>query len=157
MINATLQSVAVGNLVNLKTAFEVKNGHVLSVGAKDSAEVYAGVLPATATLGTEPLVLIFNDETTKNDYDNITTGSTHVAGTILRGYYLTAGDKVDFDALLLDGSPAVGKYLIPQNGSGKLVVADDLTDETKLAFQIKAATKIGFAKRNAWEAVVISA
>lgn len=157
MINVTLQSVNVGNLVTLKSSAVFKNGYIAGVGTKLSDEVYTAVAPATASLATAPLVIVFNDETTSLNYENITAGSNLPAGTLLRGYYLTAGDRIIIDNDLLTGSAAVNKFLIPANGSNLLAVADDLTGGTRLALEIKAETTIGFNKRQAWEAVVVSA
>jgi len=157
MINATFQSVNVGNIVNLKSTIAFKNGYVSTVGAKLFDEVYEAGSPSGTELDSAPLVMIFNDETTYLDYENITDGSNLPAGTPLRGYYLTEGDPVDIDATVIDGAGAVGKFLIPEAGSNILTVADDLTGGTKLAFEIKQATTIGFNKRPAWEAIVVSA
>ncbi len=61
------------------------------------------------------------------------------AGTILNVKLFTVNDIFLFTEDCLDGSPAVGKYLITQNADVNLVVADDLTDNTTVALKIEKA------------------
>ena len=60
-------------------------------------------------------------------------------------------------ATLIDGSPVVGQYLVPQNASMKLAAAADLIGGTRLALEVIEETTIGFANSAAWSARVISA
>lgn len=152
------QAIYVGNIDNVVHSAQMLNGYHVNLGslATGFKEVYDVAVPATATLGSAELLLIFNDETM---YDSSKTIAdfTIEAGTKARAYHLTVGDVVRFKETLLTGTPVVGKFLIPANGSMLLAVADDLTGATRLAYEIIEETTIGADNASAWRARVIKA
>ena len=150
------QAIYNGNITDVKHSAVMQNGHVVNIGALDADAVYNVALPATATLGSAEVCLIFNDETMYDAGKNISAYSVAI-GERARAYHMTVGDEVLFQASLLTGSPAVGKYLIPANGVMTLAVADDLTGATRFAMIITEATTIGYTKEVAYRARVIKA
>lgn len=149
------QAIYNGNISNVVHTAVMENGYVVNLGAKSTDDVHEVSVPATATLGSAEACLIFNDETSYDVGKSISDYSIAI-GEKARAYHLTVGDKVLFDAQVLDGVPVAGKFLIPQNASMKLIVADDLTGGTRLAFEIEEEDTIGFDRRAAWRARVIS-
>jgi len=112
------KAISNGNIYNVVSTVEMKNGFVgnlngLATGFKD---VYNFETPATATLETENLLLIFNDETQS---DPTKTISDYVipAGTKARAYFLSEGDMVKMDKDLISGTAVKGEYLVPADGS----------------------------------------
>lgn len=151
------QAIAVGNISNVVHDAVMQNGYIVNLGVKAGDDYYNVSVPATATLGTAEALLIFNDETMYLEGKTISDYSVPV-GTLARAYHLSVGDQILFDATLLTGTPAKGKFLIPADGVMTLAVADDLTGATKLALKIvDAVTTIGYDRRAAWRAMVIKA
>jgi hypothetical protein len=151
------QAVSVGNIENVFHSATMQNGYVVNLGAKNANGAFAVSVPATATLGSAEALLIYNDGFLYAEGKTITDYSI-AANEFARAYHLTVGDKVLFDATLLTGTPAKGKYLIPANGVMTLAVADDLTGATRLAFEIEdAVTTIGKRTVAGWRARVIKA
>ena len=148
------QAIYNGNISNVVHSAVLQNGYVVNLGTKSTDDVHNVVVPATATLTSAEALLIFNDETSYEVGKAITDYSIAI-GTKARAYHLTVGDKVLFQASLLTGTPAVGKYLITANGVMTLAVADDLTGNTRLALVIEEEDTIGFDRAVAWRARVI--
>lgn len=148
------QAIYNGNISNVVHSAVLQNGYVVNLGTKSTDDVHNVVVPATATLTSAEALLIFNDET-QYDVGKAITDYSVAIGEKARAYHLTVGDKILFDATLLTGTPAVGKYLIPANGVMTLAVADDLTGGTRLALIIEEEDTIGFAGSAAWRARVI--
>jgi hypothetical protein len=153
------QAIYNGNIANVVHTAEMLNGYVVNLGALQtgSREVFEVSVPATATLGTAEALLIFNDETIVTVNDSKISDYKIAIGEKARAYHLTVGDIITFDATLIDGSPVVGQYLVPQNASMKLAAAADLIGGTRLALEVIEETTIGFANSAAWSARVISA
>lgn len=148
------QAIYNGNISNVVHNATLQNGFVVNLGTKSTDDVHNVVVPATATLTSAEALLIFNDETMYEEGKAITDYSIP-AGTKARAYHLSVGDKVKFEASLLTGVPAAGKFLIPANGVMTLAVADDLIGNTRLAFIIEEQDTIGFDRVAAWRARVI--
>jgi hypothetical protein len=149
------QAIYNGNISNVVHTAVMQNGFVVGLGAKSADDVHEVVVPATANLGTEEYLLVFNDETMYEEGKSITDYSIAI-GEKARAYHLTVGDKVLFDAAVLDGTPVAGQYLVPQDGSMKLVAAASLIGGTRLAFVVEEEDTIGFNRAEAWRARVIS-
>ncbi len=153
MINATLRSANEGNIMNVFHTAAMKNGYFVNLGAYEKDQVYKVAVPATATLATAKVLLVFNDETLYEEGKNITDGSAILANTISRAYYLAEGDSITFDDTLISGTAEAGKYLVPANATMQPTVADDMTG-VSTALRIVRETTIGYNKRKAWEVVV---
>ena len=151
------QAIYGGNIQNVVHSAQMVNGNIVNIGTLATREVFNVAVPATATLGTERALLIFNDETIVTVNDSQISDYVIPAGTEARAYALTVDDIITFDDALIDGTPVVGQFLIPQNGSLKLAAAADLTGGTRLALKVIEETTIGFAKAQAWAAVVVKA
>lgn len=140
-----IQAKKNGNLESLKHTADVAQGSVAHVGAlvTGSRDVHELVTPATATITTDEVVLIASPEysylpgKSLEDFVNVT-------GTPMRAYHLTEGDVFTLSDDGIDGTTAVGGYVIPQNASLKLAVASDLTGGTRFAGKVIAKGNIGF-------------
>jgi len=155
------QGIYNGNIDNVVHSADLKNGNVVSLGTINTdfagEQVYNAVLPATASLATMEFLLVAQDE---YDYSN---GETDVEAFVVvkdvpfKGLHLTVGDKIKLAKTDFSGTSAVGKYLIPANGTAVLAVANDLTGGTRLALKITSVTEtIGYSKAPAVKAEVVS-
>lgn len=159
MINLEkVQAIYVGNIDTVQHDAVMKNGYVCNLGAKvtGNPEAFVVATPATATLGTEEVVLIASPEVMYEANKNISDFEI-AANKPARAYHLTVGDVILFSDDLIDGTPVVGQYVIPQNGSLKLVAAADLSGGTRLAFKVDAQTTIGYNANTAWRLRVVKA
>ncbi len=140
-----VQATYAGNIVTLKHSADVENGTVCNLGAlvTGETEMYAVGVPATATLASAEVVLVASPEVIYEG--NKSMGEfVNKTGKPIRGYHLTVGDVFTVSDNVLDGTSVVGKYLIPQNGSLQLAVADDLTGGTRFAAQIIQLRTLGY-------------
>lgn len=130
-----------GNIESVKNlSADMQNGFVfhaedLSAGEREVKDV---IQPATATITVKSILLHASVETV------YLAGQTLLdfylaSGSAGRGYLLRAGDIVTITDNVITGTTAVGKYLVPANGSFQLAVANDLTGGTK--FQAKVIAK----------------
>jgi hypothetical protein len=77
-----------------------------------------------------------------------------------RAYHLTKGDVITLTADLIDGTPVVGKYVVPQVGSLKLEASEDGLggsdgqQEVSLVWEVIQKTTLGY---DAAEAYVLRA
>lgn len=140
-----VQAIYAGNIETVRHSAELQNGMVCNLGAlvNGEREVYNVATPATATLGSEELLLIASPEVMYESGKNLADFSIP-AGKEARAYHLTIGDVFTITDDGFDGTSAIGKYLIPQNGSLKLVVADDLSGATRFAAKIIEKGTLGF-------------
>jgi hypothetical protein len=149
------QAIYNGNISDVKHSAVMQNGYFVNMGALDADAVYNVGVPATGTLATAEVLVIFNDETMYEERKVISDYSVAI-GERARAYHMTVGDEILFQASLLSGSLAVGAYLTTVNASMVPTVAADISGN-RFAMIITEATTIGFGKVAAWRARVIKA
>lgn len=110
------QAIYAGNIENVQHTATMKNGSFVNLGALLKDDVTAVSVPATATLGTAEVLLVFQDETSYEEGKTI-ADFVNPANVPCKAYRLTEGDSWLIAKADVDGTPAVGEYLIPQNGS----------------------------------------
>lgn len=132
-----VQAYEVGNIVNVIHSAELENGRFINLGTENTsvARAYDVAVPVTATLGTEEVLLHASAEAQYDPTKSIDDFALAI-GSVGRAFHLTIGDEFTMTQDAVDGVIAEGKFLIPQNGSVKLVVADDLTGGTRLGLKI---------------------
>lgn len=144
-----VQSVYNGNLESLVHTADLDNGSFVNVGGLHTGEreLKDIAIPATATLATEEVVVIASDEVIK-DAMGVYTLSDFVnkAGEPMKAYHLVEGDILKINQSAFDGTLAVGSYLIPQNGSTKLVVSASLGSTRFAAKILSLSETIGYEK-----------
>lgn len=146
-------------LVNVQHTEDMDNGSVVHVGnlVAGEGELREVVVPTTASIATDSVAFIHTPEIQGEMYLPYSTLKDfyNPANKPARGYYLPVGAQIRITTDGFDGVAAVGKYLIPQNGSVKLAVADDLTGGTKFAAKVVSVgekfgyTGNGFEKKDA--------
>lgn len=156
-----------GNIESVVHTVDMDNGSLINLGGiadPSNPELKQVVVPSTATLGSEEVLLVHSPEV---------QGNMYLPGTELKDFYnpankparalhLTVGDIFTITSDGVDGTPAVGKYIIPQNGSLKPIVADDLSGNTRFAAKIISMGKFGYtgsglAKQDAITVQVVKA
>jgi len=139
-----VQAKKAGNIESVKNlSADMQNGFVfhaedLSAGEREAKDV---IQPATASITAKTLLFHASVETV------YLAGQTILdyylpKGSVGRAYHLRSGDIVTVTDSVITGTTAVGKYLIPQNGSFQLAVAADLTGGTKFAAKVIEKTTI---------------
>jgi hypothetical protein len=131
-------ATSVGPIYSVYHDAELQNGYVCNLGALKSGEreLYAVATPATASLGTEEIVLIASPEVMYNAATDDVRAFAITAGDAARAYGLKVGDTVTITDAVLTGTTEVGKYLVPANASLKLAAAADLTGATRFAGKV---------------------
>ncbi len=152
------QSLYNGNIFNIKTTVELLQASVGIVGVANGFDNFELVQPATANLdgSAGQFVLIYGDELMYEVPKNIADFS-NPANVTTRGYVLTKGDIVKVDKVLVNFT-ATHKFLIPQDGSFKLVSALDWAGvgTASLVFEIvNDAETIGYDRASAIRARVV--
>nr|WP_156736247.1 hypothetical protein [Mycobacterium sp. E3298] len=133
-----------GNILSVKSAAdELQNGYVVFAHALSSGEreVFDAIKPATATITTDEVLLIASPEITYNAGETI-SDFTNAAGKVARAIPLKNDDIVTITDNVISGAAVVGKFLIPQNASYQLVVANDLSGGTRFAGEVIEKTTI---------------
>lgn len=134
-----------GNLEHIVHSADLDNGSFVHVGSlvAGNTDLRNAVVPATATL-TDEVVLIAAPELL---YDTVYGGQLdkfyNEAGRATRAYHLYAGDVFSVSESMLTGTVAVGKFVIPANGSVKLAVADTDGGTTRFVGKIIAREVFG--------------
>ena len=135
------QAVYAGNIESMVHSADLDNGSVVHVGTLVAGEydLRNVVVPTTASITTEEIVVVASDEVIKDTYQSYTLSDfTNKTGKALKAYHVAPGDIFKVSADAITGTPEVGKYLIPANGATKLAVANDLTGGTRFAAKIIA-------------------
>jgi hypothetical protein len=142
-----LQATKSGNIENIVAPVDFQNGFVFHLGslANGYTDVYNAVQPTTASITTQELLIHVSPEVTYLAGQNATDFYLP-AGQVGRAYHLHKGDELVIANSVLDGvtgtSADTGKYLIPQNGSWHLTIANDLSGNTVFAAQIVGQTTL---------------
>lgn len=117
-----------GNLESVQHTVDMDNGSFVHVGnlVAGSREVHSVVVPATATISDQEVVLVAAPEVIYRSFDGTQLDAFYTeAGTPARAFHLTKGDVVSISSDMFTGLPtdrtqAIGKYVAPQDGSVKL-------------------------------------
>ena len=145
-------AVYTGNIESVVNPVAMDNGSFVHLGAEDATnkELFTAVVPTTASILTDEVLLVKAPEI---------QGAMYIPGTELkdyfieankpaRAYHLAVGDVFTITTDGVTGVTAVGKYLIPQNGSVLLAVATDLAGGTRFAAKIIEAGTFGYTGVN---------
>lgn len=142
------QAIYVGNIESVQHNATMKNGSFINLGALGKDDVYTVSVPATATLGTAEVLLVFHDETSYEEGKTI-ADYVNPANTPVKAYHLTEGDSWLIDKDDFDGTAVVGEYLIPQNGS-VVPLASASATANSLQVVVKSITEtIGYDRKQA--------
>lgn len=118
-------------MVNLVATVDVVDGNLLAIGAQESFGVNKGDTPTAIT---NDLAFVANDFVSTHVLDR-EEARIIKAGTEIRGYLLKFGDVVTVTNDLIDGTPVLNQFVIPQAGL-KLKFSAILGATESLAFQI---------------------
>ena len=108
--------------VDLENGMLVHKGDLVA-GSKD---VYEAIIPTTASINAEPVYVVGNPAWSYDSSSIINQNEEEYiikAGKVFRVYNLKATDKFAIADYGIDGTPVVGQYVAPQNGSGKLAAS----------------------------------
>lgn len=147
-----------GRIESVVHSADMPNGSLINLGGfvTGETELRQVAVPATATLGSEEVLLVASPEVMYDAGKGI-ADFVNPANKPARAFHLTVGDIFEITTDGVDGTPAVGKYIIPQNNSMKPVVANDLSAGTRFAGKIIDTTKLGYNKANAIVVQVVKA
>jgi hypothetical protein len=146
----------------------LKNGYVVQLGdlVAGETELYEVKIPTTDEDLQQEFLLHATPEV---DPDPRKAGLKFFqveAGDRGRAYHLVKGDIVTLTADLIDGTPTVNKYVVPQLNSLKLEASDDgktlaqdgtTRVEPSLVFQVIQQTTLGYDNDQAYVLRVIKA
>ncbi len=137
-----------GSIVSAIHTADIDNGNVVMVGGLHTGEreVFDVVVPATAKLTTDQIYFVATPEVMYLPTDNGLENFYNKTGDIIRLIEAQPGDIVTITNDAITGTPVVGQYLVPANGSTKLAAAADLTGGTKFAAQVIETTNLGYNK-----------
>lgn len=123
-----------GNLETLMYTADCDNGSIFHVGdlVTGEREVKQAVVPTTASIATESIVIVTEPESTTTYW----AGQTYVnhynrANTPMRANPLTVGDVITITNLALVGTPVVDSYVAPADGSNKFNVVGTTEPTTR--------------------------
>jgi hypothetical protein len=135
-----LQAVYSGNIESVLVGVQTDNGRHVVLGSPVSGkrEVFNAATPTE--VDTEEVLLIASPEVTYEAGQNI-LDFTNKAGSAARAYHYTVGDIVTITDDNIDGTSVVGQYLIPANGTNKLVPSATL-GSTRFAAQVIEKTTL---------------
>ena len=143
---------------------DMVNGLFVQLGelVEGETELYEVKVPATESDLVDEFLLHATPEV---DPDPRKAGLKHFvveAGTAGRTYHLERGDVITLTEDLIDETPVVGEYVIPQVGSLKLVAsADKKADasgiEPSLVLKVERETTLGYENDKAYQLRVIKA
>lgn len=157
-----LDKITGGHLESIRHTAVLKNGHFVQLGALvgDETELYA---VKTATTDAELKNEFLLHATPEVMPDPRQAGLKHFqvdAGDQGRAYHLVKGDVITLTADLIDGTPVVGQYVVPQLDSLKLEASPDGlqgTAETSLILEVVRKTTLGYDADVAYQLRVIKA
>jgi hypothetical protein len=152
------QAIDHGNISDVVHSAVMQNGYFVNMGALSTTgdAVYNVGVPATGTLATAEVLVVFNDETIYNSVNTNISSYSIAIGERARAYHMTVGDEILFQASILSGTLAVGSYLAPANASMQPTITADIS-AIRFAMIITEATTIGYTKEVAYRARVIKA
>lgn len=126
--------------VSVQHTADMDNGVVCHLGdlLSGNGELRQVVVPTTASITSEDVVLVKSPEIQGAMYEPYATlqDFCNAANTPATAFRLRKGDQIKITTDGFDGTAAVDSYLIPQNGSLRLVVAANLSGGTTFAAKI---------------------
>lgn len=147
-----MQSSYTGNLEHVTHTADMTNGLFVNLGGlvTGERELRQVSVPATATLTSEEVLLVAAPEVMYDERLDQLADFVIKANTAARAYHVHVGDIFTVTTDLLTGTPAIGKFVIPANGSLKGAIATDLSGGTRFAAKIIDKDTLGYAKYEAW-------
>lgn len=134
----------------------LKNGSFVNLGAHSVDDIYTVALPATATLATEEVLVVWHDETIYDSVGKNITSYVGVANVPVKAFHLREGASWLIANADFSGTAVVGQYLIPANGTAVPVVSATAAG-THLAVEIVDINQtIGYTKEAATRVRVAS-
>lgn len=151
-----LDKITGGHLESVRHTETMKNGYFVQLGALigDETELYEVQIPKVEADLKKEFLLHATPEVMA---DPRQAGLKHFvveAGDQGRVYHLVKGDVITLTADLIDGTPVVKEYLVPQLNSMKLEASPDgLQDtvETSLVFEVVRKTTLGYDNQEAYQ------
>lgn len=135
-----LQATRAGNIETIVASVDLDNGSVVAISGLAGNGGEAVTASAPTDVQTQEILLVASPEVVYDERQQI-YDFYNPAGSPSRAYHLYAGDIITVSNNMIDGEAVVGQYLIPQNGSTKLVPAADLSDNTRFAALVIAKEK----------------
>lgn len=138
-----------GNIESVQHTADMDNGSIINLGdlITGESELRAVATPATATLATEPVLLVASPEVCYEKGKSL-KDFYNEANKPARAYWLNRGDVFAINyagiACLANNTPVVGNYVIQADGSLKLTEANAI-GATSFAGKIIALTTLGYA------------
>lgn len=155
-----LDKITGGHLESIRHTAVLKNGHFIQLGKLISGETELySVEVATEKEGLKKEYLLH--ATPEVMADPRFAGLKHFQveiGDQGRAYHLVQGDVITMTADLIDGSPVVDQFVVPQLNSLKLEASTDGlqgADETSLVFVVVRKTTLGYDGDDAYQLRVI--
>lgn len=142
-----IQASANGNIESVVHSADLSNGVVINLGGlvAGERELRQVAVPATATLGTEEVLLVATPELIYEYSSKGLKDYVNKAGKAMRAYHLVAGDIFTVtDDLLTGGATVVGQYVAPANGATKLAFVGATAPTTRFIGKVIEKTTLGF-------------
>lgn len=164
-----LDKIAGIHLESVKHTANLLNGNVVQLGnlVAGETELYEVKVPSTNAEVTDGVYLLH--ATPELDADPRKKGLKHFvveAGTAGRAYHVEVGDVVTITSDLIEGTPVVGNYVVPQLSSVQLEASTDGTTidsagtgviAPRLQFRVERETTLGYDNSQAWVLRVVKA
>ncbi|TVX86069.1 hypothetical protein [Paenibacillus agilis] len=157
-----LDKITGGHLESIRHTAVLKNGHFVQLGSLVSGETELYTVE-TAQVAADLKKEFLLHATPEVMADPRQAGLKHFqveAGEAGRAYHLVKGDVITLTADLIDGTPVVDQFVVPQLNSLKLEASPDGlqgTDETSLVLEVVRKTTLGFDNADAFQLRVIKA
>lgn len=155
-----LDKITGGHLESIRHTVVMKNGYFVQLGSLVSGETELYTVETAqdeADLKKEFLL----HATPEVQADPRKSGLKHFqveVGEEGRAYHLVKGDVITLTADLIDGTPVVNQFVVPQVNSLKLEASVDGlqgTAETSLVFEVVRKTTLGYENADAYQLRVV--
>lgn len=160
-----LDKITGGHLESIVHTDKMTNGLFVQIGnlVDEETELYEVSIPQTDEDLQKEFLLHATPEV---DPDPRKAGLKHFvveAGEAGRGYHLVKGDVITLTADLIEGTPVVAQFAVPQVGSMKLETSPDGKGGTtgdvdvSLVFEVVRKTTLGYDGAEAYQMRVVKA
>ncbi|MGG4105157.1 hypothetical protein AAXB25_14670 [Paenibacillus lautus] len=160
-----LDKITGGHLESIKHTANMTNGLFVQLGdlVDGETELYEVVIPQTDEDLAKEFLLHVTPEVMA---DPRQAGLKHFvveAGDAGRAYHLVKGDVITLTADLIDGTPVVGEFAVPQTGSLKLETSPDGKGgstgavEVSLVLEVVRKTMLGYDGTDAYQMRIVKA
>lgn len=102
---------------------DLKNGAFINLGAHGTDDVYTVALPATATLATEEVLVVCQDETIYDNVGKNISNFVNLANVNTKAFHLAEGASWLIANADFSGTAVAGQFLIPADGTAVPVVS----------------------------------